>query len=128
VPEHPRQQEIIELLHGWSNSIDGLKTYHCLLENIRGALLSEELMFCLSALVALHNIMSSIRSDDANSSEPVRLIDVHCLLTGEITISGNQATLRDMVWSFSRAVTYALSPEDSSYIRFLDSEEDDSQN
>lgn len=54
-------------LHDWSNSIDGLKTYHCLLEIIRGALVSDELMLCLSTLVTFHSIMSSIKSDDMGS-------------------------------------------------------------
>lgn len=69
------------------------------------ALEFDELMLSLFALVALYKIMRSIKSDDKISPEPVRLTEVHYLLTGEIAISDNQAILRDMVWSFFRAAT-----------------------
>lgn len=76
-------QKFTESLHDWSNSIDGFKTYHCLVETASGALLSDELMLCLSALVMLHSIMRSIKSDDTKSSKPVELINFHYLLTRE---------------------------------------------
>ena len=65
--------------------------------------------------------MRGTEPDDTESPEPVQLVDVHRLLTGENAISVNQAILRDMVWSFFRAVTHALLPEAYPlYVRFLD--------
>lgn len=108
-------RKFTELLHDWSISINGIKTYNCLLEITRDALESDELMLCLFALAALHKIMRGIKSDDQKSPEPVRLIDVHYLLTGEMAISDNQVILRDMVWAFFCAATDTC----SSYFSFL---------
>lgn len=117
----PVGRKFTELLHKWSISTDGIKTYHCLLKITQDALPSDELMLSLSALVALRCILRGTGSDDTESSEPVQLVDVHRLLTGENAISVNQAILRDMVWSFFRAVTHVLSPDAyPPYIRFLD--------
>ena len=117
----PVGRKFTELIHNWSISTDGIKTYHCLLKTTQDALPSDELMLSLSALVALHSIMRGTESDDTESPEPVQLVDVHHLLTGENAISVNQAILRDMVWSFFRAVTQVLSPDAyPPYIRFLD--------
>ena len=117
----PVSRKFTELLHDGSIFTDGTKTYHCLLKITQDALPSDELMLSLSALVAFHSIMRGTEPDDTESPEPVQLVDVHRLLTGENAISVNQAILRDMVWSFFRAVTHALSPDACPpYVRFLD--------
>lgn len=117
----PVSRKIAELLHNWSISTDGIKTYRCLLKITQNALPSDELMLSLSALAALHSIMRGTESDSSETLEPIQLVDVHRLLTGEKTTPINQAILRDMVWSFYRAVTQALSPNAyPPYFRFLD--------
>lgn len=117
----PVSRKFTELLHDWSISTHGIKTYHCLLKITQDALPSDELMLSLSALAALHSLMRGTESDDRESPKPVQLVDVHCHLTGEKAIPVNQAVLRDMVWSFFRAVTHALSPDAyPPYVRFLD--------
>ncbi|KAL9125039.1 MAG: hypothetical protein Q9217_005700 [Psora testacea] len=65
---------------------------------------------------------SSTGADESKPSEPVQLIDVDHLLNGCGTIQNRHAVLRDMVWSFFRAVLYALPPDIyPPYVRFLNS-------
>ncbi len=86
------------------------------------ALAPDELMLSLSALTSLHDISSSTGADESEPSVPVQLIDVDRLLNGCDTIQNRHAVLREMVWSFFRAVFYALPPDIyPPYVRFLNS-------
>ena len=74
------------------------------------------------SLLALHGITRSAEHEDIEPSKPVQLIDVDRFLNDYGTIDNRQAILRDMVWSFYRAASHALSPDKYSlYLRFLDS-------
>ncbi len=111
-----------ELLRGWARSADGLNTYHVLLATHRDALPPEELMLSLSALASLHNLSSSTEPDGMAPSEVVQLIDVDRLLNGYVDVHDSQAVLRDMVWSFFRALLHALpSGTHPLYVQFFDS-------
>jgi len=118
----PISKSFTDLLQDWARSADGIKTYNVLLAIHRDALPPDELMLNLSALVSLYSISKNNNSDDKEPSERAQFIDVDRFLKGEITIQDSQVVLRDMVWSFSRAVLHALSPDRyPPYVRFLDS-------
>ncbi len=118
----PKSARLTELLHEWAWSADGINAYSLLLASHRDALAPEELMLSLSALASLHNMSSSTGADESKPSEPVQLIDVDHLLNGCGTIQSRHAVLRGMVWSFFRAVLYALPPDIyPPYVRFLNS-------
>lgn len=79
-------------------------------------------MLSLSGLGSLHNLSSSTEPGDLAPSEAVQLIDIDRLPTGYVDIHNSQAVLRDMVWSFLRALLHALPPD--AYppdVQFLDS-------
>lgn len=77
-------------------------------------------MLNLFALTALHSIIKDTVSDDTKSSESVQLTDVYCFFTEKNAISVNRTILKNMIWSFFRAVTHVLSSDVYSfYIRFL---------
>ena len=116
----PKSARLTKLLHEWAWSADGINAYSLLLASHRDALAPEELMLSLSALASLHNMSSSTSADENKPSEPIQLIDVDHLLNRRNTIQNRHAVLRDMVWSFFRAVLYALPPDIyPPFVRFL---------
>ncbi len=111
-----------KLLHEWARSADGIDAYSLLLAIHRDASAPDELMLSLSALSSLHSIRSSTEPDESEPSEPVQLIDVDHLLNGYRAIHSSHAILRDMMWSFFRAVLHALQVDGyPPYVRFLNS-------
>jgi len=110
----------VELLHSWAISDYGFKVYHRLLELLQHPLPPEELMLHLEALVLLCKMSARTECDDMEPPQRVCLVDLDHLLRAYISIHKSQAILREMVWSFSRAILSAMSPDSQDpYLRFL---------
>ena len=95
----PLSQTLTELLYQWSRSTRGIETYQYLLQYNQTTLTLDSLMFGVSALVEFHNLGRETEACDSNTPKPVKLIDIHNLLTGRSDPAANQAILEDMVWS-----------------------------
>lgn len=108
------------LLHAWAVSYEGTGVYHRLLKLLQHPLPPDELMLHLSALVLLCDMRASTERDDMQPPQRVCLADLDLLLEGDISIHKSQRILREMLWSFSRAILSAISPDSqTSYLRFL---------
>lgn len=109
-----------ELLHAWAVFDYGTDVYHRLLKLLQLPLPPDELMLHLEALVLLYDLSLSTERDDIGPPQRVCLVDLDHLLKGNIRIHKSQAILREMVWSSSRSILSAISPDEQDlYLRFL---------